>query len=125
MSPLSAITIPPPLLLLALLGLLTPCHGASLVPSHIYEPPVPVPKVRFENDRYPENFITQEQTTLRLFWEGDQSSAGPPIRAYQLEMAKLPRQPSIVDTTVADVADSIIFETYTTDMGLLSAPFRR
>ena len=105
---------------------ITACAGGvSLVPSStLYAPPVPVPQILYENDKYPENFITQAQTTLKLFWSGDQSSTGPPIRAYQLEMAKIPRLPNVVDSSVADVADSISFETYATDIGLLSAEFR-
>eukprot|EP00518_Triparma_eleuthera_P019405 CAMPEP_0197565408 /NCGR_PEP_ID=MMETSP1320-20131121/32088_1 /TAXON_ID=91990 /ORGANISM="Bolidomonas sp., Strain RCC2347" /LENGTH=48 /DNA_ID= /DNA_START= /DNA_END= /DNA_ORIENTATION= len=38
--------------------------GVSLVPSTLYEPPVPVPQVLYENDKYPENFISHEQTSL-------------------------------------------------------------
>ena len=75
---------------------------------------VPTPKVKYQNDLYPNNFITNDKTSsLRLYWEDDQSSVTSPVRAYQLEYAVLENVP--------DAVSSIDFQVYASDIGKTTA----
>ncbi|GMH68130.1 hypothetical protein TrST_g11438 [Triparma strigata] len=108
-----------PLHLLLLTLSLGPVLSANVIHSDDHRVPPPEPHIKFENELYPNNFLTLAQTTLKLYWDSYSSPNHPPVRAYQLERAELKLEPNIVDTTQS-VEDGVDFEIVETDIGLLS-----
>ena len=108
-----------PLHLLLLTLSLGPVLSANVIHSDAHRVPPPEPHIKFENELYPNNFLTLAQTTLKLYWDSYSSPNHPPVRAYQLERAELKLEPNIVDTTQS-VEDGVDFEIVETDIGLLS-----